>query len=290
MKTAVIYSGHMRSFARCLPTQIDHVFRHFPGADFFVSTVKDADSHTAELLREKIPGARVEVEVFDCQPEIPIPVPPVAADWQAGQGRLYGHEPYAISVHPQAILRQLWHLQRAWEFFRSKVGPFHLSKERNPAQEDHGYDVIIRMRPDNYFRSFESSNTRSVDRHPQVAENTYSTQLVRVSEPYGTTVARTPWWGRFGGVNDRFAVLGAKAAEAYFTTFGCINDLIAKGYPLHPERLVYASLVQSGCEVDDTLLAEFSKLVWDRSPNHGTFRDPEITQIDIAHLAARASR
>jgi hypothetical protein len=248
MKTAILISGHMRSFARCLPNQADQVFRHFAEADFFVSTVKDEDCGTAELLRERFPRARVEIEVIDCQPEIPIPVPPASADWQAGQNRLYTHEPYALSVHPQAVLRQLWHLDHLWTRY---------------AEQLTAYDCFVRSRPDLYFRSFAPSHTNPLP-----------------------ATAFVPWWGRFGGINDRFAILGHKAVEAYFTTFSRIGDLLAKGYPLHPERLIYASLTEAGCFVDDTLRAEFSKLIWDRGPQHGHFRDPEISPIDIAHLAA----
>lgn len=264
MKTAVLISGHMRSFERCLPTHYDHIYRHFDAPDFFVSTVRDEDSHTAELLRTRFPNSRVSIEVLDCQPEIPIPVPPTVADWQAGQERLYTHEPYAISVHPQAVLRQLWHLERVWDMFT----PHHVTTN---------YDVIIRNRADNYFRSFRMPCV-----HPIIG-----TERERAHE-FTPRVARTPWWGRFGGVNDRFAILGAEAAAAYFKTFSRVRDLIAKGYPLHPERLVYASLMEAGCTVDDTMRVEFAKLHWDHGPKHGSFRDysEETTQADIAHLAA----
>lgn len=252
MKTAILLSGHMRSFARCLPNQFDHIYRHFPDADFYVSTVRDEDSSTAELLRARFPKSRVEIEVLDCQPEIPIPVPPVVADWQAGQNRLYSHEPYAISVHPQAVLRQLWHLNRCWEFFTN----------HQPAWATH-YGRFIRIRPDLYFRSAHD-----------------------VANAVTDGVARTPWWGRFGGINDRFAIMGHKAAEAYFTTFARLPALLEAGYPLHPERLIYGSLQESHCYIADTLRVEFAKLIWDRSTHHGSFRDPEISQIDMAHLSA----
>ena len=287
MKTAVLYSGHMRSFARCLPTQIDHVFRHFPGADFFVSTIKDADSSTAELLREKFPKSRVEIEVLDCQPELPIPVPPIADDWVAGANRLYGHEPYAISVHPQAILRQLWHLARVWEFFKAKA---QAARDTIPADGSvEGYAQVIRMRADNYFRSFRPAWPISprIKAHFLLNPNSQGVAVIDSDKEYERKVALTPFWGRFGGVNDRFAVLGETAAQAYFTTFSRIGELLAKNYPLHPERLVYASLIESGCTVDDTLHAWFSKLIWDHGKDHGSFRDPEVTAVDHIHMTAR---
>jgi hypothetical protein len=268
MRTAVLISGHMRSFERCLPNQFDHVYRHFPDAEFFVSTVRDRDSETVKLLCERFPNNRVEVEVLDCQPELPIPVPPVANDWMAGRNRLYSFEPYAISVHPQAVLRQLWQLERCWDLFKSRA-------------QIEEYGTIIRARPDNYFRSFAWPHS-----------DLTTQRLDECGRPSGSMVfgipsefAFTPWWGRFGGINDRFALLGSKAAEYYFTTYTRLTDLLAKGYPLHPERLIYASLIEAGCAVDDTLKAEFSKMIWDYGTNHGTFRDPEITMIDLAHLA-----
>lgn len=240
MKTAIILTGHMRTFARCLDNLHWFVFRHFPDADFFVSTIKDANSGSAELLRAKYPKSRVEIEVVDHQPELPIPMKPYAPDWTLG--RMYSHEPYAISVHPQAVLRQLWQLERGW----------------NLVPNPHTYASIIRCRPDLWFRSVE---------YPE--------------HPNGSNMAHVAWWGCFGGVNDRFAFLGTVAAQAYFTTYSRIPKLLADGCPLHPESLVAASLRDAGCNIDDTLRAEFSTLRLD-----GTFRDPEITLVDIAHLAA----
>lgn len=242
MKTAILLTGHMRSFERCLPTLHWHVFRHFPAADFYVSTVKDANSHKADLLREKYPQARVEIDVVDAQPELPIPQGP--AGWKVGQGH-YGHEPYAISVHPQAILRQLWQLQRGWDFM--------VGRNDKPV-----YDLIIRCRPDLWFHSCAVPN---------------------IEGSIGA-VALTPWWGRFGGVNDRFAFLGTNAAEAYCTTLRKLPDLMALGCPLHPESLIKASLEFGGCVINDQLRAEFSTLRDD-----GTFRAPEAPLADQVHAA-----
>lgn len=258
MKTAIILTGHMRSFERCLPTLHWHVFRLFPGADFYVSTIKDQNSHKAELLREKYPNARVEIDVVDAQPEIPIP--PGRNGWKPGQ--FYGHEPYAISVHPQQILRQLWQNQHAWEWFCSKNGST-LDTENNqvrPTEND--YDLIIRCRPDLWFLSFAPPLS--------VMDDDFGT--------VGESRAFTPWWGRFGGVNDRFALLGAKAAAGYFNALANLTALMAAGCPLHPESLVKASIEAAGCTVDDRLRAEFSTLRED-----GTMRPPEAPLADQVH-------
>lgn len=251
-KTAIIIGSHMRTFARCLPTQHWHVFRHFENPAFFVSTVKDRDSNSAELLRKYYPNAQIEIEAVNAQPELPIPVPPADPTWTVG--RMYSHEPYGISVHPQAVLRQLWQLLQAWEL---------LERTRAGAE----FDTIVRIRPDLWFRNFSPAmDETKPERHE----------------------AFTPYWGRFGGVNDRFAILGAKAAEAYFTTYSRLGLLLKAGCPLHPESLVKASLKEAGCHVYDTMLCEFSKLYGSEDPKKsGTFRDPEVTLADIANLAAR---
>ena len=116
-KTAVIISAHMRSFERCFPTIAWHVLRHYQNCDFFVSTVRDRDIASVNLIEQRFPDSRVVIEVCDAQPELPIPVQPHDPKWLPMTGQMFSHEPYAISVHPQAVLRQLWHLQRAWEFF-----------------------------------------------------------------------------------------------------------------------------------------------------------------------------
>lgn len=265
MKTAIILTGHMRTFARCLDNLHWFVFRHFPDADFFVSTIKDAQSGSAELLRAKYPKARVEIEVVDHQPELPLPLKPYAPDWTLG--RMYSHEPYAISVHPQAVLRQLWQLERGWAMANARVNEG--LKEAYAFQRVYG--LVVRCRPDLWFRScgLPLFVNLMVNPHPKSICETDGSQ------------AWCPWWGRFGGCNDRFAILGTKAAEAYFTTYSRIPKLIADGCPLHPESLVAASLQDAGCTIYDTMRAEFSTLRMD-----GTFRDPEITMVDIAHLAA----
>lgn len=247
MKVAILLSGHMRTFDRCLPTLHWHVFRHFPGASFFVSTVKDEDAGKAELLRERYRGQPVKIEAVD-QPEIPVPVDPPAG-WEPGLA-MYGHEPYAVSVGPQAVLRQLWHLRRVWEM----------------VPDPGSFDLFIRARPDLWFHSFAL---------PEQFER------LRSSPQSLWWWAFVPWWGRFGGVNDRFALLGTGAARRYFGTFAVMPRLLAAGCPFHPESLIAAALADCDAAVRPTLRAEFSTLRAD-----GTMRAPEITSIDIAHLVS----
>src|SRR5690554_5794859 len=139
MRTAILISGHMRSFDRCLPTLHWHVFRHFPEADFFVSTEPDEDAQKADLLREQYPQCQVSIDTTpqpDVVTELGEKLPSNSS--AARELRIAGlqvaaqHAPYAISVPVEAVLGQLWRLQRCWETL----------------PPDHDYHVYIRCRPD----------------------------------------------------------------------------------------------------------------------------------------------
>jgi hypothetical protein len=232
VKTAILISGHMRSFERCLPNQAWMVYRHFPDADFFVSTEPDADAGKAELLRERFPRARVSIDATP-QPDMAPFIPP---------GEPWAHAPYAISVSPAAVVGQLWRLWQAW----STVG-----------EKASDYSIVVRIRPDLWFHHVNPRDLRPM--------------------PFGLDEALTPWWGTFGGINDRFAVLGPYSARHYFTTFEKMSALVADGCPLHPESLIAASLRAGESLVYPHLDAEFSTLRPD-----GQLRFPEITAGDIA--------
>jgi hypothetical protein len=248
MKTAILISGAMRSFDKCLPAMAWHVFRHFPDADFYVATANDEDAWKVKLLRDKY-GDLVKDGLAFTQPvfELPAGCPP---NWT--QGQFYMHEPYFISVSPQAILGQLWLLEKAWLLVTA----------------NNNYECIIRIRPDIYFHSLEL---------PWLTHPKYKTFYLENHE----STAYVPWWGRFGGVNDRFAIMGWDAAEAYFRTFSYVHRLIEGGCPLHPESLIKTNLEASGCRIRSTLQAMFSTL-----RINGEMRPPEISNVDIANFAA----
>jgi hypothetical protein len=238
MKTAIMITGAMRSFDKCLATQHWHIYRHIPDAEFFVSTVKDADSDKTQALVDRYGADRVHIDVVDAQPDciaeqraLGVPLP---TEWV--RGKPYMHEPYAISVHPQ-VLRQLWQLQHGWEVFGSTLA---------------GFDRVIRCRPDLWFHSCASVCVESRS-------------------------AKLPWWGRFGGCNDRFAALSIDAAFAYFTTYGAVCELLALGCPLHPESLIAARLETCGITVAHDLACEFSTL-----RTTGEMRGPEMHTWDLA--------
>jgi hypothetical protein len=90
----------------------------------------------------------------------------------------------------------------------------------------------------------------------------------------------TPYWGRFGGVNDRFAVMGTEAAYDYFSTFSRLGNLLDSGCPLHPESLVKASLESHFRIIRDTMQTEFSTI-----RKNGEVRGPEISPFDFCHCS-----
>lgn len=251
MKTAVLYTGHMRTFAQCLPTQYWQVLRHYaPQIDFYVSTIRDEDAESWKLLEKLFPSAKVFVEVVPEQPQLALPagLPPESA-WR--EGACFSWEPFAISVPPQAVIRQLWQLNETWKLYR-RSGEF-------------GHTTFLRMRPDTWMQGYVPPFPRP------------ETSILESCDWFKFT-AETPWWGRFGGINDRMALLGETAAEAYFTTFARLPELIAAGCPLHPESLVCASLTAAGCLPSHKLRAEFSTL-----RKNGECRSPEISPIDFVH-------
>jgi hypothetical protein len=55
-----------------------------------------------------------------------------------------------------------------------------------------------------------------------------------------------PWWGKFGGVNDRLAIMGSKPRSITSTPGQVIDQLLAAGCPFHPETLVMESMRLGG--------------------------------------------
>lgn len=126
---------------------------------------------------------------------------------------------YNRSATEDAIFRQLWHLKRAWTCATSVFGI--------------DFDQVIRVRCDTRFLRLEPIYNPASD------------------------AAHTPWWSRWGGVNDRFAILGALAAGHYFETYDKLLGLFDAGAPTHPETLVRASLELGRVKLHDNLSCEF---------------------------------
>ena len=161
----------------------------------------------------------------------------------------YGlHAPYANATSHDKLLLQHWGNFKVWEFFKSHWGQI-------------AYDTVIRIRADIFIHRF-----------------------VKPPKP-GKTEAYCPWWGKFGGVNDRLAVMGMSAAESYFITYNRILGLLKKGCPFHPETLVAASMELDNIAIRNTLMVEFSTMRMD-----GQQRFPEILQSDYADLICSQTR
>lgn len=214
-KTAVLMSGQMRSFERCLPSLYYQVFRKLKDPHFFVSCAEDEQASTAYLL-EQYPEfkGKVHVEIVK-QPDLPEP-----------NKRYTLHAPYAISAPIQSIMRQMWHYNRVWEFS--------LLTASTP-----GFTTILRIRPDLFIHRFDS---------PQ---DTLPHEFLGV------------WKARCGGVNDRLAIMGPKAAEAFFTAFLSLQKLLDSGCPLHPESIQQAAMEAAGVGIRNTLTCEFTTLRMD---------------------------
>lgn len=148
--------------------------------------------------------------------------------------------PYANAITHDKLMLQHWGVKKVWDFYQSKTAKQH--------------DIVIRIRPDLWIHRFSKP----------------------VNPNHNEAVL--PWWGKFGGVNDRMAILGATAAESYFNIYDQIPDLLAKGCPFHPETLSAAAL--RGFNIRP-LMTEFSTMRLD-----GSQRWAEIVMSDVAELIA----
>lgn len=239
MSTAILISGQLRTFARCLPLQHWLVYRHFPDCEFFLVVQDTPDVQAVDDLRNLYGKDRVHIDARK-DPDLHSHITPaLSAAWHRA--------PYANAAPAHQLLLQHHYQREVWRYFC----------ERAPDREER-FDTIIRMRGDNRFISFEKP----------------------IDGPLHFNTCHTPWWGRFSGLNDRFAIMGLEAAGSYFTLFDSIPELIAKGCPFHPESLLKAKLESDRVRFNDDLQAEFSTL-----RANGEERWPEITPIDMAHAA-----
>ena len=247
MSTAILYSGQLRTFAACYPTQRWHVLRHVINPHFFftIQDQPDIDEILAPLIADY--GVdRVHVQRLT-DPDLTAELTPLLS-------RAYHQAPYANAAPAHQLLLQHYYQAKVWKFFQS------LSSQLSALSS---IDTIIRLRPDLWFHSYESTRASTV----------WEDEVL------------TPWWGRFGGLNDRFAIMGPAAARAYFDVYAKIPELLGSyRAPFHPETLLLARLEMAQIHVTQTLCAEFSTL-----RANGTARPPEISPIDLAHCALRAS-
>jgi hypothetical protein len=206
MKTAVIISGHVRSFQWVLGNQLEKLFSRVPEPHFFISVIDDSFAKSIELLKQRF--SHVTIEYIPGQPDCVGPVGKSLLgenarhediDAALKQAALRGTYRLAPHANPQTVFGSLWHQQRAFRMAREK------------------FDVYIRHRPDLYFVHLDVPAPKSNE-------------------------CFVPWWSSWGGINDRFAIMGQEAATAYFSQFDHLADLLRSGVPLHPESLSGAAM------------------------------------------------
>jgi len=242
LKVTALYTGQTRAFRKVWANQIYHILGKFPGLRIVCSMADDDDAEDMRILQREMPDVPFFMEKV-VQPDMPKGALPKLCDFHCG---------YPPSSEPEAIWKQLWALNRGWEFFKSI-----------PEVQD--TDLFIRIRPDLSFLRAEWDDLYLLD---------------CTGDGLARRTCLTPWWSRWGGINDRFAFLGRQAADAYFTTLTRLPEITKTFCPPHPESLMMHSLRSRGIEPDDTLKVEFMTIRKD-----GTYVPCDISTVDIADFA-----
>lgn len=256
MSTAILISGQLRTFAQCYPTQKWQVYRHFPDPHFFVVVENNEQCNSIQALRRDYPD-KVFAKFINDPTNLPS-IPP----------ELGAHAPYFNTAPHHRLLMQHWYQNEVWKLFED-------CKEKLPE-----FDTFIRMRGDSWVQVFE----------PVFCGESMLEKVINEEFKRGGREATcfSPWWGRFGGMNDRMAIMGASAAPYYFTLYNSIESLLKEGCPFHPESLLLAHLEKNGIKPSHTLNAMFATLrlptVDPKDPSKLTqeIRFPEIQNHEIA--------
>lgn len=211
----------MRTFASCLKNLNWHVFRRLENPHFFVSCAADEQAKDAELLRDYWPN--VSIEVVE-QPTLPEP----ENAFDLTRFGPYDPSPCDPSV-VQRILKQLWQNQRVWRFFQMHITPLRFPEP---------WGSVVRCRPDLFFHRLDLPQFW----YPKTPSRAY----------FGS------WKATYGGVSDKFAIMGIEAADAVLSVFDRLAEYLADGCPLHPESLYQYALEKHGMTICNTLIAEFT--------------------------------
>lgn len=241
MSTAVLISGQMRTFARCYPTQRWQVFRHYQRNARSICCNAEPHFFVSCVDDENAHTAELLRQHYK-NVHIERYQDPVLSEIPQPLG---AHAPYANATSHDKLLLQHWSNKRVWDFM--------VKETKSPLP----FRTIIRIRPDQFFHRFQ-----------------------KPLKPH-TNECYTPWWGKFGGVNDRFGIMGAHAAYLYFNTWDNIDQLLEMGCPFHPETLVMESMRLGEVDIIPKLMASFSTIRVD-----GQQRWPEIAMEDVAELYA----
>lgn len=156
--------------------------------------------------------------------------------------------PYANATTHDKLMLQHWGNKKVWDFFAS-------------SEATESFDVIIRIRPDLWIHRFAPPDLDVLGMRPRWVF--------------------APWWGKFGGINDRLAVMGREAAETYFNLYSGIDGLLKHGCPFHPETMLSGWLQMCGITVENTLMATFST---DRMDGSRRWAQQEQIMDDLAEI------
>jgi len=227
-------TGSLEMLPRCIPTHCWHLLRHLPPGDLIVSSANDQHAGNASVLEQRLPGWRILKHRLG------------DADGWTARMRDWGLVPAVHSAlgtqlpsaeAPETVLRELWLRQQAWQQLRL-------------ASPNTRHDRIIHLKAHLWMRAGD------------------------LPGKVATQEALTPWWGRQGGCNPDFALLGEQAAEAYFGVFRKLPQLLRAGVPLHVPSLLLASLSAGGLRLGQTLRVEYSPL----------FRGKNLQEVDFSPL------
>lgn len=127
------------------------------------------------------------------------------------------------TVTVASFARWFWHVARAWEFYESF--------------KDESHRVFFKLRTDCFFHRFQ------------------------LPPHLDGPAVLVPWWGGYGGINDRLALItGRETARTYFTAYDRIDAAIEAGCPCHPESLLAGTLELERVAIFRILEAEFTTL------------------------------
>ena len=230
MRTAVLISGQARSFARISPTD-PQIARRAWARECFSNQRwqlyrKLENPEFFVSLADDAEAALVEPLLLKYYPReivhVEIVKQPTLPEPPIDATL---HSAWGVSSPFQSILRDLWHRQRVWEFY--------LGLNSGPPS----HQIVLRVRPDIHFHRINLP------------------KLVQADEVW------TPFWGNYGGCNDRLAIMGFSAAEVYFIAFARVPELLSVGCPMHPETLTASAVELSpGIRIRRALDAHFAAL------------------------------
>lgn len=210
MHIHVAVVGLVRSFSDCLPSLNKRVLSflpRFPGISI---------SSSFHLSRTKVSLRNLRTNEFGA--------PEYAVEHLLGNQPYFFFETKALREESKSLLETIlpsgeW-LEGGGRNLQNYLEALTLLKSANTQLRDFPADAYLYVRPD----------LKMLDPFIPVPGMTISTQKVL-----------TPAWGRWGGLNDRMAIVPQRYANDYFSRLDTVVDFVNENGPFHPERhLAYA--------------------------------------------------